>query len=97
MVAPFLRMYFVYILVCLDTQQSYVGQTDHLIRRYRMHCEGTTRTTRERFVRPFVVHWEAFPTRADAMRRERYFKSGSGHRLKQKLISDYFSAFPSVG
>jgi predicted GIY-YIG superfamily endonuclease len=53
-------MYFVYILVCLATKRSYVGQTDHLIRRYWMHCEGSTRTTRDRLERPFLVHWETF-------------------------------------
>ncbi len=33
-------MYFVYILACRQTARSYVGQTDNLIRRYRMHCAG---------------------------------------------------------
>ena len=40
-------MYFVYILVCLQTRRSYVGQTDHLNRRYRAHLGGSTRTTRD--------------------------------------------------
>jgi len=28
-------MYYVYILVCLQTRRSYVGHTDDLIRRFR--------------------------------------------------------------
>ncbi len=89
-------MYYVYILVCLETGRSYVGQTDHLLRRYRMHLEGTTRTTREKLVRPVMVYWEGHPTRADAMRRERYFKSGSGHRLKHELISEGLKLFSAT-
>lgn len=34
-----------------------------------------------------MVHWEAFPTRADAMRRERYYKAGSGCRRKHELMA----------
>jgi len=80
-------MYYVYILVCLDTGRSYVGPTDNLLRRFRMHCEGSTRTTREKLRRPVMVHWEAHPTRAAAMRKERYFKSGSGNRAKRDLVA----------
>jgi len=90
-------MYFVYILVCMETRRSYVGQTDHLVRRFRLHGEGTTRTTRDRLIDPVVVHWEMHPTRAEAMRRERYFKAGSGHRLKQKLIADGLPMFLPKG
>ena len=79
-------MFFVYILVCTKTGRSYVGHTDDLLRRFRMHREGTTRWTREKLAEPFMAYWEPHPTRADAMRRERYFKGGSGHRVKRQLI-----------
>ena len=80
-------MYFVYILVCEITGRSYVGHTDHLIRRFRMHCAGSTRTTRERLRQPFLAYWESFPTRAAAVRRERYFKSGAGFRKRQDIVA----------
>jgi len=80
-------MYFVYILVCLQSGRSYVGHTDDLLRRFRFHCAGSTRTTREKLSRPVMVHWEAWPSRAAAMRQERYYKAGSGHRLKQQIIA----------
>jgi predicted GIY-YIG superfamily endonuclease len=81
-------MYFVYILVCRRTRRTYVGQTDNLVRRYRMHCDGSTRTTREKLVEPVVAYWESHPNRSSAMRRERYFKAGSGHRLKSQIASE---------
>ena len=80
-------MYFVYILVCLQTKRSYVGQTDHLRRRFQRHREGSTRTTRDKFIQPVVVYFEVGPTRAEAMRRERDDKAGSGCRRKQVLIA----------
>ena len=80
-------MYFVYILVCLQTGRSYIGQTDNLIRRFQAHREGSTRTTREKILQPFLVHWEMFASRAEAMRRERYYKAGAGHRRKQEILA----------
>jgi predicted GIY-YIG superfamily endonuclease len=50
-------MYFVYILWCRESGRTYVGQTDHLIRRYRLHCDGSTRATRECLRRPVVAYW----------------------------------------
>ena len=86
-------MYFVYILVCLETRRTYVGQTDNLIRRFHAHQDGSTRTTRERLFQPVMVYWESYATRADAMRKERYFKSGAGHRLKQSIVADSVRLF----
>jgi len=86
-------VFFVYILVCLETGRTYVGHTDNLLRRYRAHCEGGTRTTRERLRRPVVAHWEPCETRAEAMRRERYYKSGSGHRRKCELATASLALF----
>jgi predicted GIY-YIG superfamily endonuclease len=86
-------MYFVYILVCLQSGHSYAGHTDDLVRRYYRHRAGSTRTTREKLVEPVVAHWEACGTRAQAMRRERYFKAGSGHRLEHELIAQALKLF----
>jgi len=90
-------VYFVYILVCAVTGRSYVGHTDHLIRRYRLHCEGGTRTTRDKLIRPYVAHWELFPSRAAAMQRERYFKAGSGHRVRQDIVAASRRVFAPPG
>jgi putative endonuclease len=86
-------MYFVYILACFQTSRSYVGQTDNLIRRYHLHRAGSTRTTREKLRQPVMVHWEAFASRAEAMRKERYYKSGAGHRLKQEIVRNALRLF----
>ena len=91
------RMYFVYILVCLKTGRSYVGHTDNLIRRFNLHKTGGTRTTREKLIDPIVIHWVACPTRGEAMRRERYYKSGSGNRVKREIIEAQLQMFRAEG
>ena len=84
-------MYYVYILVCLRSRRSYVGHTDDLLRRFASHRTGSTRTTREKLSHPVMLHWEPCTTRAAAMQRERYYKSGSGHRVKMQLIATHLS------
>jgi predicted GIY-YIG superfamily endonuclease len=44
-----------------------------------------------------MVHWEAYPTRTEAMQRERYFKAGSGHRVKGELIAAGMKVFGTSG
>lgn len=90
-------MYFVYILWCRESWRTYVGQTDDLIRRFRAHRDGSTRTTRERLRDPIVAYWESQPTRTAAMQRERYFKHGAGHRLKLQLVAEAAAWFEPVG
>lgn len=82
-------MFFVYILACLKTGRTYVGQTDDLLRRYRMHADGSPRLTSEPFDQPVIVHWEVFRTRGDAMRTEREYKSDSGGRLVRMIVSEH--------
>jgi len=86
-------MYFVYILVCLKTGRSYVGQTDNLLRRFSLHRSGSTKTTLEKLIQPVLVHWESFASRSAAMQRERYYKAGAGHRVKHDLIAANLRAF----
>jgi putative endonuclease len=90
-------MYYVYILVCLQTGRSYEGQTDDLLRRYWRHLAGSTRTTRDKLPQPVVVYWEQCSSRSEAMRRERYFKAGSGQRMKSRLIADGLKVFKAPG
>ena len=85
--------YYVYILHCSVTGKSYVGHTDHLILRYYRHRDGKSRWTRQ-MKRPVVVHWEQFQSRADAIKREKYYKSGSGFRVRSEIIDSGVKYFP---
>ncbi|AKJ63878.1 GIY-YIG nuclease family protein [Kiritimatiella glycovorans] len=81
-------MYFVYILYCPETGLSYVGHTSHLILRYYEHRDGMSRWTR-RMRSPFLVYWEHFESRSEAMRREKYFKHGCGFRVRGEIIQRF--------
>jgi putative endonuclease len=73
--------YLVYVLVSQTTGRRYVGQTADLARRLAEH--NNPQHNRHKFTSrnagPWqLLHHEEFPTRAEAMRRERWLKSGVG-------------------
>ena len=80
--------YWVYILTN-PQGETYVGQTKDLQRRLAQHNEPTFRGTfhTKRHAGPWkLIHSEAFPTRSEAMRRERELKSGKGRQwIRQRF------------
>lgn len=77
--------YYVYVIVSLSTSQIYIGQTDHLISRYRQHASGLVRSTR-RLIPHIVAHVEEFASRAAAMRREKELKQHAGREWIRSVI-----------
>ncbi|MEW5745232.1 MAG: GIY-YIG nuclease family protein [Nitrospirota bacterium] len=74
--------YVVYILKSDATGTSYVGQTSDLEKRLGEHNNGKSLSTRNQ--RPWrLVYKEVYQTRAEAVRREKHFKSVKG-RLELK-------------
>ena len=74
-------LYWVYILQSETTGKTYVRQTDNLERRLTQHNDPTFRLTlyTKRNPGPWkLIHSEEYPTRSDAMRREKWLKSGQG-------------------
>ncbi|MDA2914524.1 GIY-YIG nuclease family protein [Acidobacteriia bacterium AH_259_A11_L15] len=76
-------MYFVYILRSLATGRYYVGFTSDVTQRVGQHNAGVTKSTRGQAWE--LVHQESFATRAEAMRRERYLKTGKGREEVRRL------------
>lgn len=82
--------YAVYILWSTVHRKSYVGFTSNLINRISSHNifgdDGT------KSFRPWVViHLEFINTKQEAMKREKYFKSGRGLNIKNGIIEKYLS------
>ena len=76
--------YYVYVLRN-PKGQLYIGSTNDLDRRVQQHQQGETRWTRNRGPWELVLS-ESFPTRADAMRRERNLKRGrANQQLRERL------------
>ena len=74
-------MYHVYILFSHTCGKRYVGQTDDLDRRISQHNdpEYTGSKYTKRFPGPWIlIHSETFATRSEAMKREKWFKTGIG-------------------
>ena len=81
-------MFFVYVLRSLSTGKSYIGQTSNLKRRLQEHQEGIVRYTRGKG--PWsLVYTEEYPTRSQAMKREKSLKSGKGREYLKEHLADY--------
>jgi putative endonuclease len=79
-------MYSVYVLRSKTTGRFYTGSTSELARRVEEHNADVTRSTKHRG--PWeLVHEETFPTRSEAMRRERELKTGKGREELKRLLA----------
>jgi len=70
-------MFHVYVLRSTTTGRRYIGSCEDLTERLRRHNAGHSKSTRHGV--PWVLAYsEVFATRAEAMAREQYFKTGRG-------------------
>jgi len=77
-------MFHVYVLQSARDGSHYVGSCCNITRRLGEHNSGTSSYTKGR--RPWnVIYTEQFGTRSEAMKRERFLKSGKG-RIELKAI-----------
>jgi len=73
-------MWQVYVLRSFKDGKRYVGISEGVGRRIADHNAGRARSTRAR--RPFrLVYEEVYETRAEARKRELYFKTAAGRRF----------------
>ncbi len=77
-------MFYVYVLKDL-TGRLYVGYTHDLRERLKQHKSGKTWTTK-RMKEIELVFYEAFKSKEDAIRRERYFKTSKGKIGLKQII-----------
>ena len=73
--------YWVYILQNEKTGKLYKGQTSNLkkrIERHNSHEEGSMRFTYRQKGTWKLLYSEEHPTRSEAMKREKFLKSGQG-------------------
>ena len=78
-------MFYVYVLVSRKTERRYIGFCQDVEERLGRHNAGHSKATRHGI--PWVViHVESFATRPEAMRRERYLKTGKGREELSRLL-----------
>lgn len=82
-------MFVVYILYSPSHNKDYVGYTSDLIGRFYSHNTLARKGYTTKYRPWIVVHVEFYETKTEAMKREKYFKSGRGLYLKKAIISDF--------
>jgi len=83
----YLMSFFVYLLKSEKDQKLYIGMTSNVARRVKEHAAGKVPSTRHRC--PCVLlYTESYPTRIEAAKRERFLKSGPGHRFLKTIIAE---------
>ncbi len=84
-------MFYVYILESTKNKRLYVGVTNDLRRRFTEHNAGIggDYTSKNK---PFkLIFYEAYLNKTDALRAEKFFKSGYGREvLENDKLKEYF-------
>lgn len=79
-------MHYVYLIYSTRLSEFYIGQTSDLKKRFESHNQANNIATKDGV--PWrLVYYEAFPTKGDAIRRERRLKHhGKGlSELKRRI------------
>ena len=85
-------MNYVYLLISESDGNFYTGSTIDLRRRLKEHNEGKVISTEKR--RPMkLLYYEACINDSDAIKREKYLKSGFGRRFIKNRIEKFLIEF----
>jgi putative endonuclease len=79
-------MFHVYVLRSEMTGRLYTGFTSDLTQRLGQHNHGVTKSMKNRGCWK-LLHKEAFAMRVEAMRRERFLKSGQGREELKRILA----------
>ncbi len=81
--------YVVYILEDQIDKTWYIGFTHDLKQRLKDHKSGhSPYTSKKKDLK--LIYAEMYLSKADALGREKFLKSGSGHRFIKKQLANYF-------
>ena len=84
-------MHKVYVLENTQDYSWYIGQTDDLERRLQQHnTKAGGRTTAMKDLGSWkLIYAEAYRDKRDALRREKFLKSGAGRAYLKKQMRNY--------
>ena len=80
-------MFFVYILRNQASRRHYTGYTTDLTQRLGQHNHGITKSTKSRGTWE-LIYKESFETKSEAIRREKFLKSGRGREELRRLLNE---------
>ena len=78
-------MYYVYLLL-LNNQDLYKGTTSNLKQRIKDHNLGKVESTKN-FLPAELIYYEAYPTKKEAVLREKFLKTNEGRKSLKKQLS----------
>ena len=81
--------YFVYVLKSVSSGKHYTGQTMDVQRRIIEHNEGTLGKFTKNKGPWNLIFSKEFDSRAEAMRYEKYLKSGVGRDFLKNNVKEY--------
>ena len=92
MVPPLLIMKFFYVYILHNKKRNflYIGFTEDLIRRYKEHNQGFSKSTKS-FLPLELIHYEAYKNIKDAKRRESYLKTNKGKTTIMTMLKEFFN------
>jgi putative endonuclease len=80
-------MFYVYVLYSEKFDRIYIGHTGDITRRLQLHNEGLVQSTKA--CKPWkIIYHEKYPTRAQAMNREKELKSHKGRNYIRNVLLD---------
>jgi putative endonuclease len=86
-------MLYVYLLESLKDKSWYIGFTEDLKDRFKRHNRGENKYTRSK--KPWkLIYYEAYVDKQDALKREKFLKSGSGRKFLKKQLTNYLNFSP---
>jgi len=80
-------MYYVYIIYSTKLKEKYTGSTSDLKERIKRHNSGRSKFT-ARGIPWKLIYYETFLFKTDALREEKFLKSGKGKERIKYLLKD---------
>ena len=76
-------MFYVYFLKSCENNDIYVGSCENIEVRFANHNRGRVKSTKG--YRPWqLLEYEEYPTRSEAVRKERFYKTGQQKEILRK-------------
>jgi len=77
--------FYAYVIYSRSHDRYYKGHCENIESRLKEHNRGNTKSTKA-FTPWELMYFEEFPTREEAIKRERYFKTAAGRRYLNKCV-----------
>jgi len=81
-------LYFIYVLWSNKIQKRYIGSSENVQERLVKHNSGLSNFT-SRGIPWILIHKEIFNTKSEALKREKFLKSGAGRAWLDKKYPEY--------